>query len=254
MMRKLYSLFKVSFLELYRERILWVGTAACVVLFLASLLLGALSFDERNRILFHFGFLAIHLSGIFFAVAIGSQMIHREINRQTCLLVLSRPVGRGLFLVSKGLVLFVAWLLQAVVLFVLMSLLLSEFFQAGPFLTVFWGTSLEVAIVMSLAFFFSTFTSSFVAGTLSFSVFLIGHGVQSVTHFAEKIKDEGLLFAVRISEWLFPQLHLLNFRSVYFVEDPVSSGTLVWASLHSFGWILLVWSLAIFIFRRRDLV
>lgn len=254
MMRKLCSLFKVSFLELYRERILWVGVAACVVLFLSSVLLGTLSFDERSRILFHFGFLAIHLSGIFFAVAIGSQMIHREISRQTCLLVLSRPVGRGLFLVSKGFVLFGAWLLQAVVLFILMSLLLSEFFKAGPFLAVFWGTCLEVAIVMSLALFFSTFASSFVSGTLSFSVFLIGHGVQSVTHFAEKMKDESLLFAVKISEWFFPQLHLLNWRSVYFVEDPVSMGTVVWASAHSIGWILLVWSMTIFIFRRRDLV
>lgn len=254
MMRKLTSLFRVGFLEMYREKILWVGIASCVILFLASLLLGALSFDERNRILFHFGFLAIHLSGVFFAVAIGSQMVHREINRQTCLLVLSRPVGRGLFLISKGLVLLAAWFLQASILFVLMSLLLQEYFDLSSFVTVFWGTFLEVSIVISVAFFFSVFSSPFVAGTLSFSVFLIGHGVQSVSHFAEKIKDDNLLLAVKVSEWLFPQLHLLNWRSVYFVQDPVSEQTLLWASLHSVGWILLIWCLAILIFRRRDLV
>ena len=72
-----------------------------VALIALSFLLGALSFQEKQRILAHFGWLAIQLSSLGISLFLGSYWLHNEMDRQTCLLILARPIARDQFLLGK---------------------------------------------------------------------------------------------------------------------------------------------------------
>ena len=93
-MKQLYTLVRVSLLEFMREKIVWICMFIAVALIALSFLLGALSFQEKQRILAHFGWLAIQLSSLGISLFLGSYWLHNEMDRQTCLLILARPIAR----------------------------------------------------------------------------------------------------------------------------------------------------------------
>jgi hypothetical protein len=122
------------------------------------------------------------------------------------------------------------------------------------YLTVLFGTILEVAIVLSVTFSLATFMRPMLAFIAGVSVFLIGHWTQEIEFFGSKTKNEIYIGVSQIAKWLFPNLYQFNWRSVYFLENGVSAQQVVWAGFHAFSWILFVITVATFVFRRKDLV
>src|SRR5688572_46674 len=102
-MNKTWVLAKTSFRELVRERVFWLVAGLAIFLLCLSLLLGELSFDERERLLWDFGLAAAEIGALAMALFSGSYLIPREVERQTCLLILAKPVSRFQFLLGKWL-------------------------------------------------------------------------------------------------------------------------------------------------------
>jgi len=250
----LRALVRLSFFEFLRDRIVWLGCFVAILMFLFSMVLGSLSFNEQQRILAHIGWSAIQLSTLVMSLILSANWLHKELDRQTCLLVLARPVTRAQFLLGKYLpILFLTFALQFVLAFCLL-LLLGFTFSAANFLVVFYGTFLEVAMAFSVCFFFATFMRPTVSFFMGFSIFLIGHWIQEVEFFGRKYKIGIYENVGQITKWLLPNLYQYNWRSVYFLENGVSTDQLMWVTLHAIGWMLFLVLASIFVFRRKDLV
>ncbi|MCE3009867.1 MAG: ABC transporter permease [Proteobacteria bacterium] len=253
-MQQLRALINVSIQELIRMRLWWVLVSLCLLLFALSFLFGSLSFDEKTRMLLHFGFLGVHLSGLGLAVVFGSQLLQKELDHQTCLVVLSRNVSREKFLLSKALTFYVVWGAGGSALVIMLWLLLGAQFSLGKMLLVFSGSYLESAVIFSAALFLSVNTRSLIAGSASLGIYLISHWSQEVAFFGEKVGNPVLSAVGQTSQYLFPRLYEANWRSIYFIEHPISWGYFLWTWTHLCAWVVLLIVASMVTFRRRDLV
>lgn len=100
-MYKVWTLARTTLREMLRERVFMVAVLIAIVLLALSFLLGALSFAEQRKILADFGFLAVQISGLGVSLFAGAYLLAKEIEKQTCLLILSRPVTRSQFILGK---------------------------------------------------------------------------------------------------------------------------------------------------------
>ena len=250
----LRALIRISFFEFIRDRMVWVCFFVAVALFGLSLILGSLSFQEQQRILAHFGWVAIQLSGLGIGLFLGANWLHKEMDRQTCLLVLARPISRSQLYLGKYLgILLLLILIQTLLAIALLFLLkfnLSPFY----FFQVYVGTLIEVGLVFSLTFFAATFLSPALSFFFGVGIFLMGHWMQEIQFFGQKIKSGFYVSLAETVSWLCPNIFQMNWRSIYFLENGVPNEQMAWVLFHAFGWLMLSVSAGMLIFRRKDLV
>jgi Cu-processing system permease protein len=253
-MKPLRALIRLSFLEFLRDRIVWVALFVAILMFGFSVILGTLSFNERQRILSHLGLAVIQISTLGMGLILSANWLHKEMDRQTCLLVLARPVSRNQFLLGKFLpILALVLTFQAALGFCLWALL-GFSYPLTHFLQVLVGTFLEVAMVCSLSFMAAVSLRPTIAFFIGVSVFLVGHWIQEIEFFGRKFKIEMYENLAATLKWLWPNLYQFNWRSTYFLENGVPSDQIVWALVHALGWAIFSVAAAILIFRRKDLV
>lgn len=248
------SLLRLSLLEFIRERIVWIFVFFAIALYGLSLVLGALSFDERQRIMAHFGWLSIQLANIGIVLFLGANWLHKELDRQTCLLVLARPVSRSQYFFGKFLGIWCfTFVLQVLMMILLYGLLRGKVAETF-FLQIFWGTFLEVSLVLAACFSAASFLRANICFLVGFGVFLMGHWMQEIAFFGRRFGIAIYSILADVLHWTVPQLFQMNWRSVYFIENGVSSQQMIWVTFHAFAWMLFMLSLGNYVFRRKDLV
>jgi len=253
------TLIRLVVLQLVRERyvhaVIWVS----LLFFLFCIPLGSLSFEEQERVLFHFGFLAVQLTTLGLGLVIGSGRLNQELERQTSFLILARPVSRLQFYFGMALGQIVVLALICYFLSFVLELLLR--FYVG--LSLPWSASLQVAtgilfeaiIVMVFATMMSLFVRPTLAFFASFGLFLIGNWLPDMDYFATKSKDPLFIGFSKVFSQISPQLFRLNFRSLdLMARDLLPFSELGFALLHGLFWMLTFGSLGFLIFRRKDLV
>lgn len=253
-MTALRALIRISFLEFIRDRIVWVCVFVAIALFGLSLLLGSLSFKEQQRILAHFGWMAIQLSGIGISLFLGANWLHKEMDRQTCLLVLARPISRAQLYLGKFLGIFILITLVQSVLTLALAALLKFSLPMNFFMQAYLGTLLEVTIIFAITFFAATFMQPAFSFFLGIAVFLTGHWMQEIEFFGQKVKSVFYVSLAQTMSWICPNLFQMNWRSIYFLENGVASEQVFWVLFHASAWILFSITAGQLIFRRKDLV
>ena len=100
-MRSIFSVAANTFKELIRDRILYSLLFFALALVLLSYFLGFLSFAEQERIITNMGLFATNIGCTFLAIFLGSSLVFREIDKQTILTLLSKPLSRSRFIIGK---------------------------------------------------------------------------------------------------------------------------------------------------------
>jgi Cu-processing system permease protein len=251
---KVLILGKTFLLELLREKLLFGAIIIAIVLSILSAILGSLSFAEKSRIIFHLSISATHLVTLGLVIFFGASSLHKEVEKQTCLLVLARPVTRtqfyiGKFLAISGLVLIVNLILGTLIFFIT-----PESMNLFNLLVIFLGVYLEILVVLALSLFFSVFLSVPVALFAAVGTFLLGHWLPELAFFASKSESHVFKVIADIVHWTCPHLFKLNWRSFEYLTEGVSEQTIVWGLLHSLAWISLLITVGSRIWRQKDLV
>jgi ABC-type transport system involved in multi-copper enzyme maturation permease subunit len=104
---KLYAIALNTFVETIRQPIFGVVLIATLFLMILNVGLAAFTLDDDDKLLAELGLSTLLLSGLFLSSFAATSVLTREIENKTVLTVISKPVGRTLFLVGKylGLVL-----------------------------------------------------------------------------------------------------------------------------------------------------
>ena len=253
-LKTLKTLAKLSLLEFIREKVVWIFIFVALALYGLSLVLGSMSFEEKQRILSDFGWMSILISNLGIVLFLGSSWLQKEMFHQTCLMVLARPVSRMQFYLGKFLGIWIlSFVLQGLMALTLWALLQFGY-SATSFFQVFLGTFLEVSLILSLSFFAATFLRSSLAFLFGLGIFLIGHWMQEIEFFGRKSND---LFYVTLGgtlKWFTPNLFQMNWRNIYFLENGVPFDQIIWVTFHATAWILFLTLSGSAIFGRRDLV
>ena len=253
-MKKVLVIAKTTLQEMIRERLFIVVVFMAAVLFGISLLLGALSFSEQQRILANLGFTAIEVASVGISFFAGAFLISKEIEKQTLLLVLARPISRDQFIMGKVSGILALNTLLVLALGGVLYVLLGGTPRLGSFFTILSSIWFEATIGLSLVIFFSIVVRPVLALLMSFGVLMLGQWIPDLQFFAEKSKDVLFINAVKAVTWLTPNLFRFNWKSYYFLELGFDSQDIVWMIAHSFGWALIVFVFACLIFRRKDIV
>ncbi|WP_413944131.1 ABC transporter permease [Bdellovibrio sp. HCB-162] len=256
-MGKVWALAKTTLREMLREKVFLVVVLIAVALLALSFLLGALSFAEQRKILTDFGFLAIQVAALGVSLFSGSYLLAKEIEKQTCLLILSRPVSREQFILGKifGVLALNTLLLTAlgVLLWVLLGLWKEPNLWLS-FVEICLSLWFESAVILCLVICFSLIVRPVLALGAGFMVFLLGHWLGDLSFFAEKSKEELFIQAVKVFHWITPNLYRMNWKSAYFLENGIPAQNVGWMLAHMTGWGILLILATNFFFRRKDIV
>ena len=247
-----------AFREAVRDRVLYNLVLFVLVLIVSAIFLGELSAGEEAKITVDLGLSAMLLFGVFIAVFVGVGLVYKEIERRTLYSILSKPIGRGEFLLGKYLGLCLTLLVNILIMGGGLSLALV-YVRRGwdPLVVRIWPAILlifiELMIMTSVAMLFSSFSSPALSALLSFFVFVIGH-------FSADLKTLSHSMNGAPARWLFAGLYYLlpnlaNYNVITIASHGLSPALLPVLLAVAYGLIYVAVLLAAttMIFSRRNL-
>lgn len=262
-MTKIIAIAQNTFKEAIRDKILYgfLFFAVCIILF--SLVLGQLSLGQQLRTTIDVGLFGISLFSVLISIFIGINLLNKEIQKRTIYPVLSKPVSRPAYLMGK-------FLGIAMVLFVQICLMLMVFFplvylQGG---TVTFGLVVaviliyfEVLVMISMALFFTSFSSSFLSGIFCLGLFIAGRNANLIGELAKQEKLEAFAPLFNGVSTVLPNLYLF-YPSGKIVEGAfatvhsqfISSGYLFSTLAYGVAVCLAFLFAAIVVLQRRDFI
>lgn len=101
MFTRFLSIARVSFLETVRQPIYGVLLICTALMLIFNVSLAAFTMSDDNKLLLELGLSTLLLSGLFLASFSATGVLSREIENKTVLTVVSKPVGRPVFLLGK---------------------------------------------------------------------------------------------------------------------------------------------------------
>jgi ABC-type transport system involved in multi-copper enzyme maturation permease subunit len=221
-----------AFREAVRDRVLYNLVLFVLLLIAGAIFLGELSAGEESKIIVDLGLSAMLLFGAFIASFVGVGLVYKEIERRTLYAILSKPVGRGQFLLGKYLGLCLTLLINVLVMGVGVSLALI-YVRRGwdPLAMKIWPAIFliyfELMIITAVALLFSSFSTPALSALLTFFVFIIGH-------FSADLKGLAATSNSVVARLLFRGLYyLLPNLTNFSVITPAAHG--VTPDLTSFG-------------------
>jgi len=247
-----------AFREAVRDRVLYNLVLFVLLLTGVAVFIGELSGGQERKIIVDLGLSATLLFGAFIAIFVGVGLVYKEIERRTLYAILSKPVGRGEFLLGKYLGLSLTLLVNVTVMGVGVSLALV-YVQRGwdPLIRGVWPAVflifIELMILTAVALLFSSFSSPALSALLTFSVFIIGH-------FSTDLKGLANSMGSAPARWFFAGLYYLlpnfsNYSVITSTAHGISpAGRSIFAAVaYAIVYVAALLAATTLIFSRRNL-
>ena len=253
-MQSLVAVAGNTFRETIRDKILYNLVLFALLLIGASTLLGTLTIGEQGRIINDLGLAAINLVGVAIAIFVGIGLVTKEIERRTIYTILSRPISRTQFILGKYIGL--GFIVSANVALMFGMFLVTIWVSGNPIYgSLFQAVQLvlvETWLVMAIALFFSTFSTSILSATMTLGFYIIGHLTSDLKGFAEKTENTMAKTVMAVLYYVCPNLDLLNVKGQAASGILVEFGYQATATAYGLVYVGLLLTGACLIFQRRD--
>lgn len=242
-----------TFRETIRERVLYNLLFFALLMTLSGLLLGQLSIRQDEKIIKDLGLAAMDVFGTVIAIFVGVGLVSKEIERRSLFPLLAKPLGRGELLLGKAaglaLILLVNVAVMAAGLYLTLHLTRRAFDPS--LLKAVYGIYLGLLLVLALALFFSTVTSSAVASVCTVAMVAAGRFSDVIRNMGQVTSGIPTAFT-DVLYWLLPNFRNFDFKNavVYGLPVPLELLGLVTAYAAVYGSVLLLMALAVF--RNKD--
>ena len=243
-----------TFRETIRDKILYNLVLFAVLLIGASVLLGTLTIGEQARIVNDLGLAAINLVAVIIAIFVGIGLVTKEIERRTVYTILARPITRVQFVLGKYMGLGLIVMVNVTIMFGMFlgtiwltgNVIHGSLFQAVELILV------ETLLVMAMALFFSTFSSSTLSATMTLGFYVIGHLTSDLRGIAEKSQNQLTEAALTALYYVCPNLEMLNVKGQAASGFLVEAGYQATATAYGLLYAGLLLTGACLVFQRRD--
>src|SRR5690242_3948697 len=254
---EMLSVFAVAgntFRETIRDKILYNLVFFAVLLIGASVLLGTLTLGEQARIVNDLGLASINLVAVIVAVFVGIGLVSKEIERRTIYTILARPITRVQFLLGKYLGLVFIVVVNVAIMFAmfLVTVWLSGFGIHGALFQAIELMVVEALLVMAIALFFSTFSSSTLSASMAIGMYIVGHLTSDLKLIAEKSPYEATKVLMTVLYYLCPNLEALNIKGQAASGVPIAIATQALATTYGLLYTGLLLVGAWIIFERLE--
>jgi Cu-processing system permease protein len=251
-MRRIRVIAANTFREALRQKVLYLALAFMLLLVLAAQVLSPLALGEGARIVRDVGLSMVSLFGMFLIVMVGTTLLHREVERRSIHVLLSKPVARHEYMLGKFLGLLG-------MLGVCVALMTADVFLVDRWMSGGWhpgivlcgvGTLAELAVLTSWTMVFSAVASPLLAGVFTLACYVIGNAVADLRDLAAMMPSGGTLL-VWVS-YALPNLFVFNFRPQVAEGVWPGGGQLGFALLYAVLYCALTLTVATGLFRRRE--
>jgi len=270
MIGRIWAIALNTFREAIRNKVLYALLLFAVLLILSALVFAQLSLHEEARITRDLGLGGIELFGALIAIFVGVNLVYKELERKTVFALIPKPLHRWEFILGKfaGMVLTLAILMAIMALFLFGALgiqllggVSDAFDGAGGIVRAVVLLFGEVVVVTAIAVMFSSFSTPFLSGMLTFGLWIIGHFTPEARELIAKLAgDTGRLVLGALLR-IVPDLHLfyvsggmVGARAVSVHGDYVDWGYVASASLYGGLYAGCALALAMLLFSRRDFI
>ena len=189
----IFTIARNTFREAVRDRVLYNLVVFVLLITASAIFLGELTAGQEAGTIVNLGLSAMLLFGAFISIFVGVSLVSKEIERRTVYAVLSKPVGRGEFIIGKYLGLCLTLLVNVLIMGVGVSLALL-YVGGGKLALSIWSAIclifFELTILTGVAILFSSFSSPALSALLAFLVFIIGHFSQALHEFAQNSSSQ----------------------------------------------------------------
>ena len=243
-----------TFREAVRDRILYSILAFALLLIGASAVLASLSIGQEGRIVKDLGLASISIFGTFIAIFLGIGLVFKEIERRTIYAIIAKPIHRFQFLLGKyiGLVLTLLVTVGAMVLLVVVLAWAIDGHWTPGLLAAAALDFVALMIVTAAALLFSTFSTPTLSAIFALGTFLIGRLSGDLKIFADQFAGLGLRLIANGIYLVLPDLSRFQMGAQIVNGLPFDSAQIAGTLLYGLAYILMLLSLAIGIFQRRD--
>jgi ABC-type transport system involved in multi-copper enzyme maturation permease subunit len=255
--RTTFAIARNAFREAVRDRVLYNLVLFVLLLTAGAIFLGELSAGQETKIIIDLGLSAMLLFGVFIAIFVGVGLVYKEIERRTLYAILSKPIGRGQFLLGKYLGLCLTLLVNVIIMGAGVSLALIYIHRGwDPLATKIWPAIMliyfELMIITGVALLFSTFSSPALSALLTFFVFVIGHFSSDLKTLSSTSNQVAGRLVFRALYYLLPNL------TTYSVITPAAHGispdmqSIILAFAYTIAYDVVLLLGATLIFSRRN--
>ncbi|MGD1900144.1 MAG: ABC transporter permease [Phormidesmis sp.] len=254
---RIWTIARNVFLEVIRDRILYVVGVFGIIMVLAITLLPEVAAGTEDKLILDTALAAINILSLFVVVFIGTGLINKEIEKKTVLVLIAKPVSRTEFILGKhlGLSLVMAVLIAALTAMMLGLLSLADVpYQLGLMLLATFFMFLEMVLLIAAAMMFGVVTSTVLATLMTLAIFAVGHETRNILALDKIAESENFR---RVAEGLFlvlPDLERLNLKNEIahgFVAPP-SGGGLLENATYGLIYTALLLTVTVSVFERRQ--
>lgn len=266
-MRHINSIFaiaKYTMIEQIRNRlylIIFFFTATVMGL---SILLGSLAPGQKVRVIFDFGLVTLETFGLIASIFGAVTLVLQEIESKTIYLLLTRPLGRSVYIVGRfsGLMVAIAFTVVAMAIFHVAVMMID--FQAFKIFIEGWNFQMiyplfiimalgKILVITSVAVFFSLFATSSVSA-LVFTVFfwIAGHFGVELAFMIKKAFAGTMQHIVSWISYLLPNFHYFNFRDTFQIPQFPGLHFLQWSLLYGITYASFFLGLSVILFKRKE--
>ncbi|MBI5835646.1 MAG: ABC transporter permease subunit [Candidatus Eisenbacteria bacterium] len=251
-MNRVAAIAANTFREALRQRVLYLSVGFMLFLFAAAHVLSPLALGEGPRVVRDVGLSMVSLFGMILVVMVGTSLLHKELERRSIFVLLSKPVGRSEYLLGKyaGLVAMLA--LSA-------ALMTVAVFLADRWMSRAWhpvillcglATVVELMVLTSWTMVFSAVASPLLAGVFTLGCYVIGNCVADLRDLAALMPAGG-----GVLTWVsyaLPNLYVFNFRAQVAAGQWPEASQLGFALMYGLLYCALTLTVATGLFRRRE--
>jgi Cu-processing system permease protein len=241
--------------ETVRNHVVYMVLLFVVTLILLSVSFGDWSVFARIQVIEDFGLATMSLSGLLLAVFIGVGMLGNEMSSKTLYHVLTKPVARYQFILGKyiGLLFMLALTYAVMTIFFAATLCILGGHVTAPLISAIICIGVEMAVIISAAMFFSSFTSTVLAALFSIAFYVAGHLNDLIS--IQIASRQWTMFPAILKTlyYLLPNLEHFNIRDDVVYNSALPSGFTGLLVLYGGLYVVLFLTLSCIVFNKKDL-
>lgn len=270
-MQNIYAVLWITFKEGLRQRVLYGVVIFALFLMTFAVLISGWFMRDISKVILDFCFSAISIGGLLVPFFLAINLLSKDIERKTIFSILATPVSRSGYILGKfgGLALIVAVVMLILSGASLIALYGGKALYGERFFTSFSFAAFVQNIVMSwlgivvllsmVVLWCSVTTSSFLATLLTLTTYFIGHTIDDVVRFVTTetpgvMISQSVKLAVLCVQYLAPNLAAFDLKLQAAHNLIMPSHELAMLILYGVTYSSIALSLAVLIFRKRDLV
>jgi len=241
--------------EAIRDKVMYsLVFFGCMVLIL-NRVLTPLALGEGSKITRDVGLSSISLFGLFIIILSGTALVHREIDKKTIGVILSKPVGRSQFIVGRfaGLAFTIAVVAVSMAVLLQAVLLATDRALDAKVFLASMMTVLELIVMTSVAVLLSAGVSPMLGAMITFGAYVAGSFSGDLLRLAELAESGLAKGGMRVLYYILPNLEMFNLRAAAVHGLPVEPARVATAALYAVTYSAGMIFLAMVVFRRREL-